>query len=119
MQRKLIAREIEKLKQAKEVSKTIMLEASNYLINIFENAIDRNEIDFYNYQFSSLANMFDFVIYSFSESNSNSILSYTVFEISTVIKGNDYNIIEFSSVINSISDTIELDVNEIESYNID
>ena len=104
---------------AKEVSKTIMLEASNYLINIFENAIDRNEIDFYNYQFSSLANMFDFVIYSFSESNSNSILSYTVFEISTVIKGNDYNIIEFSSVINSISDTIELDVNEIESYNID
>jgi hypothetical protein len=63
--------------------------------------------------------MFDFVIYSFSESNSNSILSYTVFEISTVIKGNDYNIIEFSSVINSISDTIELDVNEIESYNID
>ena len=29
------------------------------------------------------------------------------------------NIIEFSSVINSISDTIELDVNEIESYNID
>lgn len=119
MQRKLTAREIEKLKQAKEVSKTIMLEASNYLINIFENAIDRNEIDFYNYQFSSLANMFDFVIYSFSESNSNSILSYTVFEISTVIKGNDYNIIEFSSVINSISDTIELDVNEIESYNID
>jgi len=119
MQRKLIAREIEKLKQAKEVSKTIMLEASNYLINIFENAIDRNEIDFYNYQFSSLANMFDFVIYSFSESNSNSILSYTVFEISTVIKGNDYSIIEFSSVINSISDTIELDVNEIESYNID
>jgi len=119
MQRKLIAREIEKLKQAKEVSKTIMLEASNYLINIFENAIDRKEIDFYNYQFSSLANMFDFVIYSFSESNSNSILSYTVFEISTVIKGNDYNIIEFSSVINSISDTIELDVNEIESYNID
>jgi hypothetical protein len=119
MQRKLIAREIEKLKQAKKVSKTIMLEASNYLINIFENAIDRNEIDFYNYQFSSLANMFDFVIYSFSESNSNSILSYTVFEISTVIKGNDYNIIEFSSVINSISDTIELDVNEIESYNID
>jgi len=119
VQRKLIAREIEKLKQAKEVSKTIMLEASNYLINIFENAIDRNEIDFYNYQFSSLANMFDFVIYSFSESNSNSILSYTVFEISTVIKGNDYNIIEFSSVINSISDTIELDVNEIESYNID
>jgi len=119
MQRKLIAREIEKLKQAKEVSKTIMLEASNYLINIFENAIDSNEIDFYNYQFSSLANMFDFVIYSFSESNSNSILSYTVFEISTVIKGNDYNIIEFSSVINSISDTIELDVNEIESYNID
>lgn len=119
MQRKLTAREIEKLKQAKEVSKTIMLEASNYLINIFENAIDRNEIDFYNYQFSSLANIFDFVIYSFSESNSNSILSYTVFEISTVIKGNDYNIIEFSSVINSISDTIELDVNEIESYNID
>lgn len=119
MQRKLTAREIEKLKQAKEVSKTIMLEASNYLINIFENAIDRNEIDFYNYQFSSLANMFDFVIYSFSESNSNSILSYTVFEISTVIKGNDYSIIEFSSVINSISDTIELDVNEIESYNID
>lgn len=119
MQRKLTAREIEKLKQAKKVSKTIMLEASNYLINIFENAIDRNEIDFYNYQFSSLANMFDFVIYSFSESNSNSILSYTVFEISTVIKGNDYNIIEFSSVINSISDTIELDVNEIESYNID
>jgi len=119
MQRKLTAREIEKLKQAKEVSKTIMLEASNYLINIFENAIDRNEIDFYNYQFSSLANMFDFVIYSFSESNSNSILSYTVFEISTVLKGNDYNIIEFSSVINSISDTIELDVNEIESYNID
>jgi len=119
MQRKLTAREIEKLKQAKEVSKTIMLEASNYLINIFENAIDRNEIDFYNYQFGSLANMFDFVIYSFSESNSNSILSYTVFEISTVIKGNDYNIIEFSSVINSISDTIELDVNEIESYNID
>jgi len=119
MQRKLTAREIEKLKQAKEVSKTIMLEASNYLINIFENAIDSNEIDFYNYQFSSLANMFDFVIYSFSESNSNSILSYTVFEISTVIKGNDYNIIEFSSVINSISDTIELDVNEIESYNID
>lgn len=119
MQRKLTAREIEKLKQAKEVSKTIMLEASNYLINIFENAIDRNEIDFYNYQFSSLANMFDFVIYSFSESNSNSILSYAVFEISTVIKGNDYNIIEFSSVINSISDTIELDVNEIESYNID
>jgi len=119
MQRKLIAREIEKLKQAKEVSKTIMLEASNYLINIFENAIDSNEIDFYNYQFSSLANMFDFVIYSFSESNSNSILSYTVFEISTVIKGNDYSIIEFSSVINSISDTIELDVNEIESYNID
>lgn len=119
MQRKLIAREIEKLKQAKEVSKTIMLEASNYLINIFENAIDRNEIDFYNYQFSSLANMFDFVIYSFSESNSNSILSYTVFEISTVLKGSDYSIIEFSSVINSISDTIELDVNEIESYNID
>lgn len=39
MQRKLIAREIEKLKQAKEVSKTIMLEASNYLINIFENII--------------------------------------------------------------------------------
>ena len=119
MQRKLTAREIEKLKQAKEVSKTIMLEASNYLINIFENAIDRNEIDFYNYQFSSLANMFDFVIYSFNESNSNSILSYTVFEISTVIKGNDYSIIEFSSVINSISDTIELDVNEIETYNID
>lgn len=119
MQRKLTAREIEKLKQAKEVSKTIMLEASNYLINIFENAIDRNEIDFYNYQFSSLANTFDFVIYSFNESNSNSILSYTVFEISTVIKGNDYSIIEFSSVINSISDTIELDVNEIESYNID
>ncbi|MGB3901824.1 MAG: hypothetical protein WBH72_07870 [Bacteroidales bacterium] len=119
MQRKLTAREIEKLKQAKEVSKTIMLEASNYLINIFENAIDRNEIDFYNYQFSSLANTFDFVIYSFNEIDSNSILSYTVFEISTVIKGNDYNIIEFSSVINSISDTIELDVNEIESYNID
>lgn len=119
MQRKLTAREIEKLKQAKEVSKTIMLEASNYLINIFENAIDRNEIDFYNYQFSSLANMFDFVIYSFSESNSNSILSYTVFEISTVLKGSDYSIIEFSSVINSISDMIELDVNEIESYNID
>lgn len=119
MQRKLTAREIEKLKQAKEVSKTIMLEASNYLINIFENAIDRNEIDFYNYQFSSLANMFDFVIYSFNEIDSNSILSYTVFEISTVIKGNDYSIIEFSSVINSISDTIELDVNEIESYNID
>ncbi len=119
MQRKLTAREIEKLKQAKEVSKTIMLEASNYLINIFENAIDRNEIDFYNYQFSSLANTFDFVIYSFNEIDSNSILSYTVFEISTVIKGNDYNIIEFSSVINSISDTIELDVNEIETYNID
>lgn len=119
MQRKLTAREIEKLKQAKEVSKTIMLEASNYLINIFENAIDRNEIDFYNYQFSSLANTFDFVIYSFNEIDSNSILSYTVFEISTVIKGSDYNIIEFSSVINSISDTIELDVNEIESYNID
>ena len=119
MQRKLTAREIEKLKQAKEVSKTIMLEASNYLINIFENAIGRNEIDFYNYQFSSLANMFDFVIYSFSESNSNSILSYTVFEISAVIKGNDYSIIEFSSVINSISDMIELDVNEIETYNID
>ncbi len=119
MQRKLTAREIEKLKQAKEVSKTIMLEASNYLINIFENAIDRNEIDFYNYQFSSLANMFDFVIYSFSESNSNSILSYTVFEISTVLKGSDYSIIEFSSVINSISDMIELDVNEIETYNID
>lgn len=119
MQRKLTAREIEKLKQAKEVSKTIMLEASNYLINIFENAIDRNEIDFYNYQFSSLANTFDFVIYSFNEIDSNSILSYTVFEISTVIKGNDYSIIEFSSVINSISDTIELDVNEIESYNID
>lgn len=118
MNSKLTANEIMQLKTAKEVSKNLMLSCASYLIDIYEHSIYKNEIKFYNYQFSNIANSFDFIIYSYDEGFKNSLLNYSIFELYTVLKAN-YTIIELNSMFNGFTDTIELNVNLKESNNID